>query len=1172
MMSGSGASRDADLRQGGDGEQEISAKGNDKDLEIYHTDSQKSPKSSTSDERKVPRYPSNTFTTSSSHDPSIQTQTYSADPATSRRNSSDSGKTSSSSSSQKGGLIKSTHPEDEGSDTNSVKEGMITSPHPRRSMLGNRNSRISRTSSDSFGDLFGNNDEVDMAARGSPTRRRSAGKLVSFIDKLKPTRHGPGVGAGGVLTALSSGGTSDGEGPYHGDAKSGRSSKVASGKHTPSHSKQPTGDYGNFLKAAELQEKLEKEQEKVVQRELKLAKQKKRKPSSAPRGGKIPLEKRISDLSDMQQDDAAPVEPLEKSKQFPGGFDPELDEESRQTAADTGHRHEQYNLHRRRSDRSSPQTEYPRSSPPKEKRSDGMRSESTQSSLAFGARTPAYSEDPNDENGATWASSHGKASGSTRPVLSRSGSHSSWSSTGSYGGDTVTSFPYDTQQGPTALQDHKVKNASTISLKSWNSNGSGGGASLASGGANPKLQGPLLELEELELRSFLKNFNRHTREVRVPASLHFPRRRMPQWDDFKIPPGERELAAKQGKRVTVLTHVDRGLQVLANEEGQGAPLPRNSCATSGLENKKDKKSFKQSKSNSNVANSSANMLSSAGSSSPQNEHGTSRKGRVTFHPDTGFLPEGLSSHAEEGAEAVDRFAKSFGNSGDKDERKAKRQEAQRAQQESDKNSPDDPPPIHDIHDSQTELRPSSDQVGLTGGTWEVINAQGEHETELDPTDGDAVDGVAFCIAYILALVERYAPDELDNTPDQTYREGRARSHLERLYIIAPFWERLLFGLRRLYRWDNPRRTATAAMIYFVLWWTDLLPTAFLLALMYYILQFRFFPPDVSYLHERVRDRMARGVEADKLAERLRRRSRLDVLDIYKRFTSKYGVAVQLAAGDIADFHEKVKNLILWRNPPATWRTLTLFGIATIFVTFAPAYYIWKFVLFFIGFTFFCLLPLQSHYPRYRRPLSPFWWALWSVPSDRQFAIQLLRRRHLERAQADMAGNKKASAHAPREGNDESSGVQDGSKSGNLKKRSQAAQAVKYGFMKPVTGEEQKLFGLEEEVEQGEDGEKRFKPKKLGSFFCQHHGAPGHLTITTRQIYFRGLGRSKSCKTPLEDIAGLSKTKSLQLFVWSSSGLQVARVNKRSLFFSNMVKRDEAFNLILAVGSEVWSQR
>jgi hypothetical protein len=391
----------------------------------------------------------------------------------------------------------------------------------------------------------------------------------------------------------------------------------------------------------------------------------------------------------------------------------------------------------------------------------------------------------------------------------------------------------------------------------------------------------------------------------------------------------------------------------------------------------------------------------------------------------------------------------------------------------------------DVHDDRTELRPSRDtpeEAELTEGTWELIDGNAEHEAIWDASGTDKVDGVAFCIAYILALVERYAPEELDNTPDQTYREGRARSHLERLYIIAPFWERLGGGLRKLYRWDNPRRSATAAMIYFVLWWTDLLPTAFFLMLIYYILQFRFFPPEASFLHERVRDRMARGVEADKLAERLRRRSRLDILEIYRRFTLKYGLEVQLAAGDIADFHEKVKNLILWRNPPATWRTLALFCTITVFVTFAPAYYIWKAFFFFTGFTFFCLLPLQSHYPRYRRPLSPAWWALWGAPTDAQFAVQILRRRHLERAQADL------SKSSGKEGRRRSSAG--GGKLAGL--RSEAAHAVKGGAMRPMKEKAQEaLFGLEEEIEgEDENGEKRFRPKKLGSFFCQHHGVPG----------------------------------------------------------------------------------
>ncbi|PWN19797.1 hypothetical protein BCV69DRAFT_32601 [Microstroma glucosiphilum] len=975
-----------------------------------------------------------------------------------------------------------------------------------------------RHSAGSYGNLE-DVDEVD-AGTASPTKRRSPGKVAQFFDKLRPTHKHSGNASAGLAT------DQDAQDP---NTKSLRSSRNQSGKDTPAQDAQ--GDFGQFIKAAELKERLEVEKIREVEEELKLAKKKKKK------GGKSSA---AADHSRPPSADALmpSAPPLEDSKEFPGGFG---DDAHPRTILPAGTAR---NVRPKYSPRDSRQTGT--SSSFNVCGADLSSDENDEVEDNVDASPRATTDTLVDEAGGDNSGERGE-----KAILQRSGSSSSISSSGSLVGDYDDALPM--RAGP------QEKSASIVSLKSWGSSASPDTKSLASGGADPRLAAPLLELEELELKSFLKNFNRHTREIRVPASAHFPRRRMPRWDDFVIPPGEAALAAREGKRVTVLTHVDRGLQTLAREEGEGGPEPRPAPEPSG------KKSKKQLAKSHNAADEELQQK------------------KVTWAPETGFMPEGLST----GLSGEDEISASVFGGGlrnrtiEKSERKAKEMESGKEGHTGKSGSTTDSsaraPLTHglldtdqagtsDIHDDRTELRPSRDtpeEAELTEGTWELIDGNAEHEAIYDASGTDRVDGVAFCIAYILALVERYAPEELDNTPDQTYREGRARSHLERLYIIAPFWERLGGGLRKLYRWDNPRRSATAAMIYFVLWWTDLLPTAFFLMLIYYILQFRFFPPEASFLHERVRDRMARGVEADKLAERLRRRSRLDILEIYRRFTLKYGLEVQLAAGDIADFHEKVKNLILWRNPQATWRTLALFCTITVFVTFAPAYYIWKAFFFFTGFTFFCLLPLQSHYPRYRRPLSPAWWALWGSPTDAQFAVQILRRRHLERAQADL------SKSSGKDGRRRSSAG--GGRLAGL--RSEAAHAVKGGAMRPMKEKpEEALFGLEEEIEgEDENGEKRFRPKKLGSFFCQHHGVPGHLTITTRQIYFRGLGRSKTCKTPLEEVAGLAKTKSLQLFVWYSSGLQIARSNKRSLFFSNMVKRDECFNLILAVGSEVWTK-
>ncbi|KAN0062286.1 hypothetical protein ACQY0O_005467 [Thecaphora frezii] len=160
---------------------------------------------------------------------------------------------------------------------------------------------------------------------------------------------------------------------------------------------------------------------------------------------------------------------------------------------------------------------------------------------------------------------------------------------------------------------------------------------------------------------------------------------------------------------------------------------------------------------------------------------------------------------------------------------------------------------------------------------------------------------------------------------------------------------------RLYRWEESHTTAVVAMAYSVLWYTDLLPTAFFLMLIYYILRFKYFPPSESYLHDK----------------------------------------------------EKAKNLILWRNPTASQRSVALLSLITLFVAFAPAHYVWKAFFFFIGVNFFCLMPLQSHFPTHRKALSPVWWILFGAPTDAQFTIQLLRHHRLELG--DAVERKTASA-------------------------------------------------------------------------------------------------------------------------------------------------------------------
>ncbi|SPO22222.1 uncharacterized protein UTRI_02230_B [Ustilago trichophora] len=637
------------------------------------------------------------------------------------------------------------------------------------------------------------------------------------------------------------------------------------------------------------------------------------------------------------------------------------------------------------------------------------------------------------------------------------------------------------------------------------------GYSAYSGGAAKALSQPLLELEDIELETFLQNFARHTKEVTVTRPAGMQKYRMPKWSDFRVSPEEDKATSPGKKRPSMLTRVDRGLHHLSDNLSPQS-IAKGASKLSGNDR------------------SQADMQAMSRSKSAEDELGV-----------------------ESASEINERDIKTATPSKKKTKPKSlKKQSSVHRKSSAVKNS------VPHYEDDDNDEDEDWDLIVPSSGDPDTYQASSPHDELRVNAEDEGVDGVAFCIAYILALVERLAPEEIDHHPDRGYREGLIRSHLERLYTIAPFWEQLAFRIRRLYRWEDPKTTAAAAMIYFVLWYTNMIPTAFILMIMFYIMRFKYFPPSESYLHEKVKMRMARGQAANTLSEKLRRRSRLDILNIYKRWVVTFGAPTQEAMGLVADFHEKVKNLILWRNTGATRRTLILFGVLNLFVTFAPAQYVSKAIFFFLGITFFCLLPLQSYFPSHRKALSPLWWATFGAPTDAQFAVQLLRKRHLD---IDRFAGQLTTAEDVRRA------VRSHGGSSKLKPRpDRREEGIAYDQI-----EDPSRASLDY-VEMSNDA--TLKPRKLGSFFCQYKGLPGRLHVNTKYLYFTPLHSPshKRGRTPVDAIESIVKTKSIRLMVWSSLGLKIVRNNgKAPLLLANLPNRDEAFNLILAVSANAGSK-
>lgn len=105
-----------------------------------------------------------------------------------------------------------------------------------------------------------------------------------------------------------------------------------------------------------------------------------------------------------------------------------------------------------------------------------------------------------------------------------------------------------------------------------------------------------------------------------------------------------------------------------------------------------------------------------------------------------------------------------------------------------------------------------------------------------------------------------------------------------------------------------------------------------------------------------------------------------------------GPLIQVQFQDLANFFEALYNFYTFRNPPATFASLSLLGAYFIVSLFSNSEFILKFFWFTVGLNFFALWPISSLYPRYRLLVSPIKWWLWDVPTQAEWCFHYLQER------------------------------------------------------------------------------------------------------------------------------------------------------------------------------------
>ena len=354
-------------------------------------------------------------------------------------------------------------------------------------------------------------------------------------------------------------------------------------------------------------------------------------------------------------------------------------------------------------------------------------------------------------------------------------------------------------------------------------------------------------------------------------------------------------------------------------------------------------------------------------------------------------------------------------------------------------------------------------------------------------------------------------------------------------------------------------------------------------------------------------------------------------EAYKMVVDSKGREIQLVSGDLADFIEKIKNLYLWRNSKATrnfiLRALIPSLIGSQFISHAA---LTRCLLSGLGLLVFVFIPLSINYPRYRRiswnmPDVPTdaQYAL-SIMRNRvrnneplPVLIDPFKVNKKEKKEDDKNKNKDNEEY---QSNDELTKSHDdqpvrnkGSKwsrmANSLQRGGRIAERGTDMISQVINGDKGVFVRQAKEVwssrkdensdrsnvmlspsvieEMSNDDESSIKtitkrsiglepsslaylPLKSNHFAILN--SPGTLCLNLTNLTFKPF-KGANIDIKLSNISAIRKTTSIRVGVEVSSGLVVEWTNEQDeinvLKFSNVARRDDAFNHLLACSKKIW---
>ncbi|KAG8969610.1 hypothetical protein FRC05_001041 [Tulasnella sp. 425] len=98
----------------------------------------------------------------------------------------------------------------------------------------------------------------------------------------------------------------------------------------------------------------------------------------------------------------------------------------------------------------------------------------------------------------------------------------------------------------------------------------------------------------------------------------------------------------------------------------------------------------------------------------------------------------------------------------------------------------------------------------------------------------------------------------------------------------------------------------------------------------------------------------------------------------------------LITEELADLHERAKNLFLWRRPESSSKYTMILFVGACAVTVTPAHILAKVVYAALGFVYWFLIPVLCAMTRKQRSMIPP--PFWDIPTDAEYAMEIIAKR------------------------------------------------------------------------------------------------------------------------------------------------------------------------------------